>query len=184
MRVSEHEFRRRSLLEPNEWEFYDGRLYRKQPMTFAHNDLAVLVGHTLLQQLVWDDWVVRIDAGLVRRSASRYYIPDVMVIPRVEAERLFPDPNTWEVYSDPIALVVEVWSPSTGAIDRSDKLRDYQRRGDFEIWLLHPIERTLRAWVRQDGGSYRETLYSRGLVVPSFLPGVSIDLDELFHRLK
>jgi Uma2 family endonuclease len=60
------------------------------------------------------------------------------------------------------------------------KLVEYRRRGDLEIWRVHPYERTLTTWVRQSDGSYTETMYRSGRVRPSVLPGVEIDLDGLF----
>lgn len=185
MPVSEETFKRISMEDPDgHWELDDGCLRQKPEMTYRHSDAQVLLGHMFLLQLAWDEYVVRIDNGLVRRSETRYYIPDVMVLRRADADRMFPDPDTWEVYTEPLLLVVEVWAPSTGRTDVTSKLPEYQRRGDLEIWLLHPVERTLRVWVRQDDGSYQETFYGHGLVAPSFLPGVSIDLDEFFRRLR
>jgi hypothetical protein len=60
------------------------------------------------------------------------------------------------------------------------KVPDYRARGDREIWRLHPHERTLTSWVQQADGSYAETRYTAGIVRPTFLPGVAIDLDALF----
>jgi Uma2 family endonuclease len=84
------------------------------------------------------------------------------------------------IFSEPLPLVVEVWSPSTGGYDVDAKLPIYQRRGDLEIWRIHPFERTLTAWRRQPDGSYEETIYRGGIVEPVALPGVSIDLEALF----
>jgi Uma2 family endonuclease len=183
MLVSEADFRRLSLAEPNQWELYDGVPRRKPPMTFAHNELAWRLSLELVEQLGLVDWVFRVDAGLVRRSESRFFIPDLMVIPRAEVRRLFPDPHTWEVYPDPLPLVVEIWSPSTGPDDVTRKLVEYQRRGDLEIWLIHPVRRTLTAWRRQPDGSYVESVFSGGVVDPVALPNVRIDLDHLFRSL-
>jgi Uma2 family endonuclease len=77
-------------------------------------------------------------------------------------------------------FVAEVWSPSTGRYDVDTKLPAYQRRGDREIWRLHPYERTLSVWQRQPDGSYREFIHHGGLVPVASLPGVAIDLDALF----
>ena len=88
--------------------------------------------------------------------------------------------RTLEVYEEALPLVVEVWSPSTGAYDVEVKLLEYQRRGDLEIWLIHPYERTLTAWIRQPDGAYAEAIYREGVVRPSALPGVEIDLVSLF----
>ncbi len=54
------------------------------------------------------------------------------------------------------------------------------RRGDTEIWLIHPYERTLTAWRRQPDGTYAETVYRGGPVQPATLPDVTIGLDTLF----
>jgi len=76
--------------------------------------------------------------------------------------------------------VVEVWSPSTGDYDVDAKLPEYHRRGDQEIWRIHPYERMLTAWRRQPDGSYTETVYTGGVVHPLAFPVVAIDLDTLF----
>ena len=89
-------------------------------------------------------------------------------------------PQRLEVYDEPMPLVVEVWSPSTGDYDVEEKLREYQRRGDLEIWRIHPYKRTLTAWVRQPNGSYSETLYRSGTIRPTNLTGVEFDLAGLF----
>lgn len=64
--------------------------------------------------------------------------------------------------------------------DVDSKLPEYQRRGDREIWRLHPFDRNLIAWRRQPDGSYSESHYTGGSVQPVALPGVTIDLDALF----
>ena len=115
----------------------------------------------------------------MRRSEERYYIPDVMVIPRDLARRLFSDPTTVVVLPEPLPLIAEVWSPSTGQTDVREKLPDYRQRGDAEIWLIHPIERAVRMWRRQSNGSYTETMLRGGTVELAALPDVPIDLDEL-----
>ncbi|MGH2588037.1 MAG: Uma2 family endonuclease [Dehalococcoidia bacterium] len=182
MPISEKTFKRVSLEDPDgKWELDDGCLRRKPRMTFKHNEVQSLLGRALFSQLDPNQYVVRIDAGLVRRSATRFYIPDLMVISRADAQRLFPDPDTWEVYSDPMLLVVEIWSPSTGRHDLTRKLADFKRRGDREIWLLHPIEQTLTAWRREADGTYTEAVYRGGRVQPAALPNVTVDLDEIFR---
>ncbi len=85
-----------------------------------------------------------------------------------------------EWYDAPLPLVVEIWSPSTGDYDVDAKLPEYQRRGDLEIWRLHPYDRTLSAWRRAPDGSYSEHRYTGGTVQPVALPGVTINLDDVF----
>jgi Uma2 family endonuclease len=77
-------------------------------------------------------------------------------------------------------LVVEVWSPSTGDYDVEQRLREYQQRGDLEIWRIHPYERTLTSWRHQPDGSYLQLDYRDGIIEPAALPGVAIELARLF----
>jgi Uma2 family endonuclease len=85
-----------------------------------------------------------------------------------------------EVYDEALPLVVEVRSPSTGTYDVDEKIPEYKRRGDLEIWRVHPFERTMTAWRRQPDGTYTETTYEGGAVQPVALPNVTVDLDALF----
>ena len=184
MPVSEETFKRVSMEDADgHWELHYGCLQQKPLMAFEHNQLQVLMMRALLAQLDPRDYVIRMDNSLVRRSETRYYIPDLFVTTMEMARRLFPEPGTWEVYAEPLLLVVEVWSPSTGRQDLEEKLAEYQRRGDAEIWLLHPYDLTLRAWRRQANGRYEETVFRGGIVEPAALPGVRIDLDDMFGLL-
>lgn len=181
MPVSEETYRRVSLEDPeSKWELVGGRLRERPCMTAEHEDVAARVNRRLNQQLDEDAYSVRMSSGRLRVSNGNYFIPDVCVIPRASVRRLQEWPGTFEVYEEPMPLVVEVWSPSTGAHDVGDKLPEYKQRGDLEIWRIHPYERTLIAWRRQPDGSYAEAVYRGGMVPVASLPGVSIDLDRLF----
>jgi Uma2 family endonuclease len=182
MVVSEQEYHRIALEDrEGKWELDCGRLRSKPPMTTWHNHVSWVLGFRIQEQLGFDQHEVRVDAGRIRRSPSHYYIPDVIVSP-IEAVRLgLADTFALEAYAQPLPLIVGVWSPSTGDYDVDDKLPEYQRRGDLEIWRVHPYERTLISWVRQPDGSYLEMLYRGGIVRPAALPGVAIDLDALFR---
>jgi Uma2 family endonuclease len=123
---------------------------------------------------------VRTNAGHLRVSAENYYIPDVYVIP-VELQAPLWGTRQLETYVDPLPLMVEIWSPPTGARDVATKVPAYQRRGDLEIWRIHPYEHTLTAWRLQPDGSYTETSHSGGTIQPVAVPNVTIDLDALFQ---
>ncbi|MGH2598887.1 MAG: Uma2 family endonuclease [Dehalococcoidia bacterium] len=181
MSVSEQEYRRIALADrEGKWELDCGLLRSKPPMTTWHNRTAWFLGVELQNQLGRTRYEVRVDAGRTRRSPSHYYIPDVIVIPIDAVRRGLSDTFALEAYAEPLPLVVEVWSPSTGDYDIDKKLPEYRRRGDLEVWRIHPYEHTLTAWVRQADGTYLETVYRGGVVHPSALPGISIDLDALF----
>ena len=183
MPVSEQTFRQLAWEDPEgQWELECGRPRQKPAMTADHNRTATYLGALLITQLDRSQFEVRVNSGHVRRSETNYYIPDVIVIPRAMVRPFDGRADLLEVYTRPLPLVVEVWSPSTGDYDQDSKLPEYQRRGDREIWRIHPFDRTLTAWRRQPNGSYTEMLYTGGTVQPVALPGVTIDLKSLFER--
>jgi len=181
-RVSEEEYRRLALGDGGHaWELHRGRLREKPGMSVEHGDLLTEVLHVLRRQLDRNEYRLRANHARLRRSPEHYYIPDVTVVPTALERALRRRPGTLDAYDQPMPLVVEIWSPSTGDYDLAEKLPEYQRRGDREIWRLHPYERTLRVWRRRLDGAYDETTYTGGVVRPAALAGVEIDLDALFE---
>jgi Uma2 family endonuclease len=182
MRVTEAEYIRLALEQPQEpWELHCGVLRKKPPMTWDHTNTITNLADLLHDQLDRREFIVFINTGRVQRSSAGYYIPDVYVVPRDLHRRLYrAGPGHMQAYPEPLPFVGEVWSPSTGRYDVQVKLREYQERGDAEIWLIHPYERTLRAWHKLLDGSYTETVFTTGTIQPVALPGVSIEFDALF----
>jgi Uma2 family endonuclease len=182
-RINEAAYERLALAEPDrKWELRDGRLRQKPAMTASHNWLAIKLGHMLMAQLDWSRYQVRVDAGRVRRPGATYFVPDVFVVPTQFVIPLLDQADVLEAYDQPLPLVVEVWSPSTGDYDVDAKIPVYMARGDLEIWRIHPYERTLSRWLRQPDETYAESLHHGGVVLATALPGVTIDLDHLFER--
>ena len=178
-RTSEEQYQQFVSAQPDgQWELHDGRLVEKPVVTFRHGQIPMLLGHFLLSQLDRDAFQV-VSELRVRRSPATVFMPDVMVVPAAYSEDIRDQP-VLAIFSDPLPLVVEVWSPSTGDYDVDAKLPVYQQRGDLEIWRIHPYERTLTVWQRQPEGSYVETIHDGGIVTPVALSGVEINLDELF----
>lgn len=181
--LTQQTFEQFALSDPErKWEMHRGELREKPGMTWAHSRIESLLALQLLQQLDLDEFHVSIDHGRVQTDKS-YYIPDLVVVPVESARSMRDRQDILEVYDGPLPLIVEVWSPSTGDYDIDAKLPGYQRRGDLEIWRVHPYERTLIVWRRQPDGSYTETAYGGGRVEVASLPGVTIDLDQLFARI-
>ena len=180
-RVSEKTYRRLALGDPHgQWELHEGRLREKPRMSVEHGDLLLELAYQLRGQLDRNEYRLRAHHARLRRSPEHYYVPDVAVIPAAVERALRQRPGSLDAYPEPLPLVVEIWSPSTGDYDVDTKLPEYQRRGDLEIWRLHPYERTLTVWRRQDDGSYVESVYGGGTVRVASLPNVAIDLDALF----
>lgn len=178
--ISEREYRELSLNDPDHlWELWDGVPREKPLMSMKHEDVSFLLGYMLQSQLDWSMYRVNVNGGRTRVSPVNYFIPDVVVIPAAYKVPFEDDPRALNAFADPLPLVVEVWSRTTGAYDFATKLQAYRARGDAEIWFIHPYERTLTTWRRQADGRYVEETYRGGLVAVASLPGVSIDLDAL-----
>jgi Uma2 family endonuclease len=180
MSVSEQTYKAVALEDPEgQWELHCGQLRQKPGMSFEHDYIMPTLANSLARQLDPDRFRVTQNGVRLRISTGSFYIPDICVLPM---ELMQPHRGSYDlaVYQEPVLLVVEVWSPSTGDYDVEVNLREYQRRGDLEIWRVHPFEWTLTAWRKQPDGSYLESLHRSGTVLPAGLPGVSIDLDALF----
>jgi Uma2 family endonuclease len=126
-------------------------------------------------------FTLRMDGSKLRVSTGSYYIPDLFIV-RTELVRRSRalGPDHMEMFAEPVPLVVEVWSPSTGDYDVDTKIPEYRRRGDLEIWRIHPYEQTLTTWRRQPDGTYTETVYRDGTITLQALPWVTIDIKALF----
>jgi Uma2 family endonuclease len=182
MAVTERTFRIVALEDPEgHWELDRGRLREKPGMTASHNQLGFDLGVAITLQLDRREYRVRVDSARAKRSDETYYIPDVFVVPmRLVAPQLGRS-DQLEIYEEPLPFVAEIWSPSTGGYDAAAKIPEYMKRGDLEIWLVHPYERTVIARQRQRDGSYHETVLQRGTVRLHALPEVAIDLDTLWE---
>ena len=179
--MSEETYRQFALGDPQgQWELYRGQLREKPGMSVEHGGIMDNLLAFLYGQLDRNDYRIRTTHARLRRSADTYYIPDIAVIPTPVVQALLDQPGSLDAYLEPLHLVVEIWSPSTGRYDIYEKLPDYQQRGDLEIWYVHPYERTLTAWRRRPDGAYTEAVYRGGIVRPESLPGVAIDLETLF----
>ena len=182
MPVSEALYERVALEDPEgSWELVCGQLRRKPAMTAEHNDIATLLTFELQRQLPLDDYTVRMNSTRTRLPGGTNFVPDVVVVPT--AFILESRGNSgMEAYTQPLPLVAEVWSPSTGDYDVTEKLAGYRTRGDREVWLIHPQRRTLTSWVRTDSADYPEAVYpGTATVTPVAFAGVAIVLDSLLR---
>ncbi len=181
-RISEQEYKELVFNDPDRtWELWDGVPREKPGMSIWHDGVASYLGALLTNQVDRREYWVNVNGGKTRYKVRNYYVPDVVVIPKRFIDPHRGDSRAFNAYAEPLPLVVEVWSPSTGDYDLQIKLEGYRQRGDTEIWFIHPYERTLTAWRRQPDGSYLESTSKGGLVAVESLPGVTIDFDALLE---
>jgi Uma2 family endonuclease len=162
------------------WELYRGQLREKPDMAARHNRDQRRLDKQLNRQLDELVYEVSSNSARLRAPSGAVFIPDVAVVPAALVDLLDGSPAL-ETYDEPMPFVAEVWSPSTGDYDVETKLGEYRARGDREIWRIHPHERTVTVWRRQDDGSYVESLHTGGLLTLWALPNVTIDLDALLR---
>ncbi len=183
-RITEAEYEQLVWADPDrKWELVDGRLREKPGMSWEHGEILIQLGYLLRRQLDRRQFSVLRTKAVSGGHPARYSSPTSFVAPIAYGEEFRDRPGMLAIMSSqPLPLVIEVWSRSTGDYDVAAKIPVYQQRGDLEIWRIHPYERTLTAWRRQPDGTYTETVYSEGIVTPATLPGVVIDLAELFDN--
>jgi Uma2 family endonuclease len=103
--------------------------------------------------------------------------PDVLII----CDRLKTDSRGIRGAPDWIA---EVLSPSTAGYDQIVKLPAYERAGVAEVWLIHPIDRTVAIYRLEEGRYGRATILElKGHTQISAVPAVTIDWDRVIGKI-
>lgn len=93
-------------------------------------------------------------------TATRSLQPDLLVVSR--------DDRGLKAVTTPLALAVEVLSPSSRSIDLVLKRELYEQAGVQSYWVVDPHDLTLRAWVLQNGLLVEQQV---DLTTPTVLPG-------------
>lgn len=78
-------------------------------------------------------------------------------------------------------LVVEIVSKSSVTRDLHEKYKLYELAGIREYWVVHPHDKTLIIFILEEGRYKPAKPLTKGDVAAStILPGLAVDLDELF----
>lgn len=81
--------------------------------------------------------------------------------------------------------LAEVLSPGTARHDQFVKIPAYERAGVREVWLIHPIDRTLTIYLHEAGSYGPPTLIElKGQTWLTVIPGVVIDWDRLLTKVS
>ncbi|MCC6793197.1 MAG: Uma2 family endonuclease [Thermomicrobiales bacterium] len=182
MPVTLQTYRSLALEDPeHQWELFYGQLREKPATSVSHNRTMARLAHQLSAQLDIERFEVRSNAGRLSYLDETYVILDVYVVPVeliVETGGMVNE--SLEVISAPLPFVAEVWSPSTGSYDTDRTIPEYQRRGDREVWQIHPYERTVSIWSRDSRGDDRSRVVTSGRVQLTAMTDVVVDIDALF----
>jgi len=169
-------------------ELIDGTAYVREPPspTYAHQEV---VGELYYQ----------IAGALEGKSARVYIAPLDVRLPKSTEEDDLVDtvvqPDVF-IVCDPRKVdtrggrgapdwLAEVLSPSTANHDQAVKLPAYERAGVREVWLIHPIDRTVAIYKLEAGCYGRATLVElKGKTALTAVPGVTIDWDRMIAKLS
>lgn len=158
--------------------------------TDQHGFLLWKLSRTLEAQVSADYVVLNAGFGLgIRRMPFlTCRIPDLMVfradvLGEDKMEKAPDNPYIWKTPE----LLVECLSPANRKGNLAELLSDYEPIAVPEVWLLDPKLRQLTAYRSEDGHLREAFQASSGPQKPARLPGVEIDLDQLwdaFHLRK
>ncbi len=78
-------------------------------------------------------------------------------------------------------LIVEVLSPNSVSKDLHEKYEIYEKAGVEEYWVVHPVEKTIIAFILKNGKYQTSKPLTVGDQIASIvLPGFALSLEEVF----
>ena len=159
-------------------EYVRGEVYAMTGGTVRHGTISMNIGTRL--DSAAGDGPCRVFLGNLRVQVHRdiYYYPDVAVVctPLDELDIVAHDP----------CVVVEVTSPGTARVDRSEKLEAYRQVDTLLAYLIvdHRRRRIERHWREAPGGVWQRTeIVAAGDVIIPCLD-VELSLDEVYRRVE
>ena len=162
---------------PLKHEYVAGEVYAMTGVPLRHNTIARNIVTALTAAAAEGPCQVFFSDVRLRTSADVYYYPDAMVV--------CGDVDELDVIVTEPCVVIEVTSPSSGRIDRGEKLTAYRSMPSVLAYLIvdHRRRRVERHW-RADAASAwnREEVAGHGTVnVPCL--DVALSLDTIYHRV-
>ena len=83
---------------------------------------------------------------------NTHYIPDVIIV--CDKDKIKPD----GIYGAP-DLVIEILSPSTAKVDRTEKKATYEKFGVREYWLANPKDKSVEVYHLVDNAFLLDEIY-------------------------
>ena len=152
-----HEFRE-ALSPSQKAEFINGEVFLHSPAKYRHTQALGLLFRVL------SAFVDRRGLGVVLQEKALVefprndYEPDVLFYPAEKAAGFQPDQMVFPVPG----FVAEILSPSTEKNDRGVKLRDYERNGVQEYWIIDPVEQLVEQRLRGTDGFAAPLIWRKG----------------------
>lgn len=160
-------------------EYVAGEIYAHAGATNRHNIIAGNIYASLWNAARGGSCRIYNSDTKVRAADDTFYYPDVMVV--------CGDADTGEdaVYQDAPCVVVEVTSPSTGSIDRREKLAVYKKIPSLKTYLIVSQEerRVERHWRDESGQWWQAEVTELRAVIPIPCPETELTLAQVYERL-
>ena len=168
-------------------ELIDGTAYVREPPAPSPSHQGIVVGlchqvNTALKGKPYRVYVAPFDVRLPKSAEADDQVdtvvqPDVLIVcdlQKIDARGMRGAPD-W---------IAEVLSPYTAGHDQGVKLAAYERAGVREVWLVHPIDRTLAIYKLEAGRYGRASIFElKGKTQMSAVPDVTIDWDEVLVKI-
>lgn len=114
-------------------------------------------------------------------SPTRFFQPDLSFVSQARFATETIERADGQCLIAPPDLCVEVVSPSSARRDRVDKVNAYAQFGVRHYWILDPDEKTLQAFVLENGRYVVEAaLTDENSFAPTLFPELQIVLAEVF----
>jgi Uma2 family endonuclease len=179
-RMTVEEYFRFEEESPIRHEYHAGDVFAMSGATARHNTLAGSIFARLFA--VADNGPCRVFMSDMRLKVAndRYYYADVVVVctPMGDLDLVAEDP----------CVVVEVTSPSTARVDRTEKLDAYRGIPTLQAYLVvdHRRRRVQRHWREMPEGiwQYDEIVGEDETPIPVPCLDVTLTLDAIYRRVS
>ena len=162
------------------YEVVDGRIVELPPMGAYESDIANFLARLLDEHasksrlgraFVELLFLIDVARGLKRRPDLAF-----VSVARWPYGKRAPKGEAWDMVPD---LAVEVVSPSDGAAEIAEKVRDYSQAGTPLVWVIYPGTR--QVYVYTSVSEVRILLEPADLDGGDLLPGFRVPLNRLFE---
>ncbi len=158
-------------------EYVDGQIYAMAGASAPHNRIAGNIFNRLDDHLADDQCEPFISDMKVWVSDTVFYYPDIVVA--------CDSPDTDPYYRKKPILIIEVSSPGTERIDRSEKLLAYKRIKSLKEYVIVAQDRVhIEVFRRQRGDRWQwEALTEMGEELRLSSVGLTLKVAQVYRRV-
>ena len=159
-------------------EYVDGQVYAMAGASDRHNRIALNIASRLNDHLAGDECEAFISDMKVKVAPTLYYYPDVVVT--------CDAPGGDRYFRTEPRLIVEVLSPTTERIDRTEKLHAYRRVESLQEYVLVAQDTMAVELHRRgaDGAWTREVCTEPEEQFTRASVGLTLNLNDVYRNVR